>query len=155
GQAKYLAELTTELDKLPGNADAGKEVFLSKKASCYACHRAVGRGGDIGPDLSKIGAFRTKAELLESIIFPSLSIAPEYRSVTVPARDGGTVTGRVFNETADALYLRLTDLAEARVARKDLEDIAPAAVSLMPDGLERTITRQELRDLLEFLVSQR
>ncbi len=155
GQAVYLAGLTDELAKLPGNADAGKEVFLSTKAACYGCHRAVGRGGTVGPDMSKIGQFRTKAELLESIIFPSLTIAPEYRAHQVTTKAGKSVTGLVIRDTADALVLRLTDLSEVRIARTDIDDITPAAVSLMPDGLERTLSRQELRDLVEFMVQQK
>jgi putative heme-binding domain-containing protein len=155
GQAAYLAGLTSELDKLSGDADVGKEIFLSPKHSCFACHRAVGRGGELGPDLSKIGQFRTRAELLESIIFPSLTIAPEYRSHQIALTDGKSVTGLITRDAADALVLRMTDLAELRIPRKDIEDIAPAAVSLMPDGLERTLSRQELRDLLEFLVQQK
>lgn len=155
GQAAYLAGLTAELDTLSGDADIGKEIFLSPKHSCFACHRAVGRGGEIGPDLSKIGQFRTKAELLESIIFPSLIIAPEYRSHQIAMTDGKSVTGLIMRDAADALVLRMTDLAELRIARKDIEDVTPAAVSLMPDGLERTLSRQELRDLLEFLVQQK
>lgn len=155
GQAAYLAQLTAELDRLEGNADAGKEIFLAPKHNCYACHRAAGRGGNIGPDLSQIGRFRTRAELLESIIFPSLSIAPQYRAHLVSSKDGRTWTGLVVRESADALVLRTDQLAEIRVGRTDIEELAPVHTSLMPDGLERTMTRQELRDLLEFLCGQR
>jgi len=155
GQAEYLAKLTAELAQLRGNADAGHEIFLSPKVGCYGCHRAVGRGGDVGPDLSKIGRFRSRAELLESVVFPSLTIAPEYRLYQVTTKDGRSVTGLIFRETADALHLRMTDLAEVRIARKDVEEITPSAVSLMPDGLEKTLTRQQLCDVLEFLHQQR
>ena len=58
------------------DVDAGQEIFLSTKAACYSCHRAAGRGGNVGPDLSKIGKIRTRAELLESLIYPSLTIIP-------------------------------------------------------------------------------
>lgn len=155
GQAAYLAGLSAELDRLPGHADLGKEIFLAPKNNCFACHRAAGRGGNIGPELTHIGKFRTKAELLESIIFPSLTIAPEYRSHQVTTKDGKGVTGLIIRDAADALVLRLTDLSEIRIARTNIEDIAPATVSLMPDGLERTLSRHELRDLLEFLVQQK
>jgi len=155
GQAAYLAELSADIDKLPGNADVGKEIFLAPKNNCFACHRAAGRGGNIGPELSQIGKIRTKAELLESIVFPSLTIAPEYRSHQVTTKEGKSATGLIIRDAADALVLRLTDLSEIHIARKNIEDIAPAAVSLMPDGLERTLSRQELRDLLEFLVQQK
>jgi putative heme-binding domain-containing protein len=155
GQAAYLAALTAELDRLKGNADAGQELFLSAKAACYGCHRAVGRGGTVGPDLSRIGGIRTRAELLESIIFPSFTIAPEYRAFQVATRDGRIITGLITRDTPEALYLRTAELAEIRIARKDVEELTPSAVSLMPEGLEKTMTRQELCNLLEFLCRQR
>ena len=154
-QAAYLARLTAELGQLRGDADAGKEVFLASKNNCFACHRAVGRGGTIGPDLSKVGQFRTRAELLESIIFPSFSIAPQYQTHALETRDGRVATGLVVRETVDAIYLRTTDLAELRFARSNVEELVPSAVSMMPDGLEKTLTRQQLADLLEFLCQQR
>jgi putative heme-binding domain-containing protein len=155
GQAAYLARLTAELDRLKGDPDAGKEIFLSPKHGCYACHRAVGRGGNVGPDLSQVGRFRTRAELLESVVFPNLTIAPQYVTHQVTTKDGRAWTGLILRETADAIFLRTTDLAEVRVARKEIDEVHPSAVSLMPEGLERTMTRQELRDLLEFLCRQR
>jgi putative heme-binding domain-containing protein len=155
GQAAYLARLTAELAPLRGDRDAGQELFLSPRIGCFGCHRAAGRGGHVGPDLSRIGQLRTKAELLESIIFPSFTIAPEYRSYQVAAKDGRVVTGLILRETAEALSLRTTDLAEIRIARKDIEEMTPSNVSIMPDGLEKVMNRQELRDLLEFLSTQK
>jgi putative heme-binding domain-containing protein len=155
GQAAYLGKLTAELDGLRGDPDAGQEVFLSPKVGCYGCHRAVGRGGNVGPDLSKIGRIRSKAELLESIVFPSLTVAPEYRAYQVATRDGRVVTGLVVRDSGEAITLRTTELAEVRIARKDVDEMAPSAVSLMPEGLEKTLSRQELCNLLEFLVRQR
>lgn len=154
-QADYLARLTAELERIRGNADDGKEVFLAARNNCFACHRAVGRGGTVGPDLSKIGQFRTRSELLESIVFPSRSITPQFQTHSIAMRDGRVATGLVVRETADALYVRAPDLAEIRVARSNVEDVVPATVSLMPDGLERSLTRQQLADLLEFLSQQR
>jgi putative heme-binding domain-containing protein len=61
----------------------------------------------------------------------------------------------IVRETADAIYLRTSDLAEVRVARANVETMTPSQVSLMPEGLEKTMSRQELSDLLEFLYAQR
>jgi putative heme-binding domain-containing protein len=155
GQAAYLARLAAELEPLRGDADAGQEIFLSQKAACYSCHRAAGRGGNVGPDLSKIGKIRTRAELLESLIYPSLTIAPEYRSFQATMKNGKTTLGLIVSETADAIVLRTTELAEIRLARSQIEELTPSNVSLMPEGLEKTMSRQELRHLLEFLVQQR
>jgi putative heme-binding domain-containing protein len=155
GKAAYLARLSAELASLQGDADAGHELFLSQRLGCYGCHRAVGRGGTVGPDLSRIGQIRTRAELLESIVFPELIVAPEYRSFLVELRDGRVATGLVVRDDPDAITLRTADLAEARIARNDVERMTPATTSLMPEGLEKLLTRQELRDLLEFLSTQR
>jgi putative heme-binding domain-containing protein len=150
----YIARLTAELDTLRGDPDAGQEVFLSAKLGCVGCHRAVGRGGTVGPDLSRIGKIRSRAELLESIIFPGLTVAPDYRTVLVATRDGRITTGLVVRDTPQAVTLRTTDLSEVQLRREDVEEISPSAGSLMPEGLETITTRQELRDLLEFLVKQ-
>jgi putative membrane-bound dehydrogenase-like protein len=154
-QAAFLAKLIRELLRTPGNVERGKEVFFSKKAGCYACHRAIGKGGNVGPDLSQVGRFRTTRDLLESIVFPSSSIVPEYRQYLVTTKKGRTTLGMIVRETADTIYLRTSDLAEIRVSRTDVEEITPSKVSLMPEGLEKTMSRQELSDVLEFLYAQK
>ncbi len=155
-QAAYLAALTSELGTLKGDAEAGRLVFFSRKVGCYGCHRAAGgQGGNVGPDLSQIGRFRSRAELLESVVFPTLVIVPEFRSYTIATKDGKQATGLIVRESAEALHLRTADLAEVRIARKDIDELTPSTASLMPDGLEKVMTRQELRDLLEFLIRQR
>ena len=109
----------------------------------------------MGPDLSKIGQLRSKAELLESIVFPSSIVAPEYRSFQVVTTDGQVASGLMVRDAPEAIYLRTTELAELRIARDDVEQVLPSTLSLMPDGLEKTLSRQELRDLLEFLLKQK
>jgi putative heme-binding domain-containing protein len=154
-QIAYLARLTVELNELRGDPDAGKELFLAPKSNCFACHRAVGRGGTIGPDLSKVGHFRTRDELLESLIFPNSSVAPQYQTHTITTHDGRILTGLVARDSADAIYLRTSDLAEHRISRSDVDEVSPSPVSLMPEGLEKTFTLQQLADLIEFLCQQR
>jgi putative heme-binding domain-containing protein len=155
GRAAYLAKLRAEIDALQGVADRGHEVFLSQKAGCFSCHRAVGRGGNVGPDLSRIGQIRTRAELLESIVFPGFTIAPEFRTFQVATHDGRMANGIVVRDDPDAITVRTTDLAETRIPRKDIEAMAPSTTSLMPEGLEKVLTRQELADVLTFLTEQR
>jgi putative heme-binding domain-containing protein len=154
-QAAYLTALRAELGQMQGSADAGRDVFFSQKAACYVCHRAASKGGNVGPDLSKVGQYRNTAELLESIVFPSLTIAPEFRTYQIVTKDGRSWNGMIVRESSEALFLRTAQLAEIRLARKDVDELAPANVSLMPEGLERTLTRQELRDVLEFLYRQK
>ena len=130
-------------------------MFFSRKTACSGCHRAARQGGSVGPDLSQVGRFRTRRDLLESVVFPSSSIVPEFRAFSVHTRDGRVTLGMVVRETTDALYLRTAQLAEVRLARAAIEEMTPSQTSIMPEGLERTVSRQELADLLEFLSGQR
>jgi putative heme-binding domain-containing protein len=150
-----LARITRELETVRGDPDAGQELFLSARLGCFGCHRAVGRGGTVGPDLSHIGRIRSRAELLESLLFPSLTVAPEYRSIEIELRDGRIMSGLTLREDDVSIVLRRADLSDLRVDRSAIERMRPSALSIMPDGFERLVTRAELSNLLEFLVQQR
>jgi putative heme-binding domain-containing protein len=148
-----LRELSDELP--PGDARRGKAVFVGNKAPCAGCHRAAGLGGSLGPNLSRIGIIRSHHDLLESIVLPSAGVAPEFRAYSITTRNGQVHAGLLFQETVEAIYLRTAPTARARITRSDIEEIALSPVSVMPDGLERLLTRQELSDLVEFLATQR
>ncbi|MBS0264581.1 MAG: HEAT repeat domain-containing protein [Planctomycetes bacterium] len=154
-QEAYLTDLVDRTLQSPGNPERGRDVFFSQKVGCYGCHKLEGKGGSVGPDLSLVGRFRDPRALLEAIVFPSSTIVPEFRSLTIATRDGKTHTGMIVSDTSDALFLRTGQLAEIRIPRKEVEDIAPSAVSIMPQGLEKTMTDQEFADLLEFLYQRR
>lgn len=155
-QAAYLGELMLALLQSPGNADRGREIFFAKKVGCYSCHTTAGKGGAIGPDLSQVGRFRTSRDLLEAIVYPSSTIVPQFRTYAVSTNDGRITNGMIVRDTSEAVYLRTAgQLAEVRIANKDIDALAPSQVSIMPAGLEKTMTRQELSDLLEFLSHQK
>ncbi len=154
-QEVFLTQLVDRTLQSPGNPERGREVFFSQKVGCYGCHRLEGKGGAVGPDLSLVGRFRDPRALLEAVVFPSSTIVPEFRSFSIVTRAGKTNTGMIVAETSDALYLRTSQLAEIRLARKDIEEIAPSNISIMPQGLEKTMTDQEFADLLEFLYQRR
>lgn len=51
---------------------------------CDACHIINGEGGDVGPDLSKIGATRDRIYLSRALLDPNAEIADGYESDTMP-----------------------------------------------------------------------
>jgi putative membrane-bound dehydrogenase-like protein len=152
-QAQYLGKLGFEMSSAAADPKRGEQVFFSKEAMCSVCHEVNGRGGRLGPDLSRIGAIRRTVALLESIVFPSSTIVPDFRAYTLKLKDGQTAYGPIARETSDAVYLRSVSLAETRIARTDIQSIAPSEVSFMPAGLEKTMTPPQLNDLLEYLYS--
>ena len=84
-------------------------------------------------------------------MFPSSSIVPHFRTYQIATQDGRTVSGIIVRETAGSLHLRTPQLAEVQLRRDEIESLAPSDVSVMPQGLEKQLTRQELSDLLEYL----
>jgi len=138
-----------------GDIERGRHVFFSRKSLCAACHAINGEGERIAPDLSKIGAIRTEVDLLEAIVIPSSSIARGFENFTVQTKAGKAHTGVIRRETADAVHLVTPERVELRLARRDIEALEPSRESVMPQGLEATMSRQELGDLIAYLRSLR
>jgi putative heme-binding domain-containing protein len=137
-----------------GEVQRGRDLFFgNKKAICATCHAVQGQGGRIGPDLSKIGAIRTPRDLLEAIVLPSVSFARGYEAFTAVTASGQVHTGVITRETPEAIYLFSTDRVETRVPRAEIESLAQSTVSIMPEGMEAQLSRQELADLIAFLQS--
>jgi putative membrane-bound dehydrogenase-like protein len=148
-QRAHLEELAPTLRG--GDVQRGHAVFNSQKSACFTCHAIGYRGGKLGPDLTRIGQVRTEMDLLESIIYPSASFVRSYEPFTVVVKGGEDVTGIVRKDAPDEVVLANGPETEARITRADVMEMRPGKVSLMPDGMEQALTRQELADLLAFL----
>ena len=148
-QRTHLVELAPTLND--GDIRRGQLLFNSQKAACSACHAIGYLGGKLGPDLTRIGQVRTEMDLIESIIYPSASFVRSYEPFTVVTKGGDDFTGSVRKDAPDEIVLGTGPETEARVARADVAELRPGKVSLMPDGLEQALTRQDLADLIAFL----
>lgn len=136
-----------------GDVKKGRELFFGPKAVCSTCHRVGSEGGLVGPNLGAIGGIRTRADLLESIIFPSASLARGYETVVIVTKSGTTLTGVITRETADALVLTNSQRIEQKVIRTEIEQMTASPVSTMPAGIDQTLNPEELRDILAYLES--
>lgn len=136
-----------------GDGKRGRDVFFGAKAACASCHAAKGQGGLIGPDLSTIGAIRTGRDLLESIVFPSASFVRGYEPFVVATKDGKAHNGILKRESSDAIFLVTAERTEVRIPRSAIEAIDPGKVSIMPQGLDLQLTKQEMSDLIAYLLS--
>jgi putative membrane-bound dehydrogenase-like protein len=134
-----------------GDIRRGQLIFHSEKAACYSCHAIGYRGGTVGPDLTRIGSVRADRDLLEAIVFPSASFVRSFEPIAVATSDGKVFNGLLRGETADELILATGVNQEARVSRRDIEEMRPGTVSVMPAGLDQQLTPQELADLVAFL----
>ena len=148
-QQEKLNELFSSLSG--GDVRRGQLVFNSEKAACAACHAMGYKGGTIGPDLSRIGKIRTERDLLEALVFPSVSFVRSYEPVLVVTHSGKQWNGLVRKETPEEITLVTGAKEEARILRSEIEEIRPGTVSVMPAGLDTQLTRQQLADLIAFL----
>ncbi|MEO2045288.1 MAG: hypothetical protein ABGX16_01795 [Pirellulales bacterium] len=150
--------LRTTFNLVGGDPVRGKEIFYGKRALCSACHRvgpkkSTEKGQEIGPDLSRIGEVRSHRDLLEAILAPSASFARGFEPKTIVTTTGQVIAGVIHEETDDTIILYTPQREEIRIARSEVERIVTSNVSIMPDGLERSLTSDDLRDLLAYLSS--
>jgi putative heme-binding domain-containing protein len=139
-----------------GDPGRGRQVFFGNTAvACASCHRVGQQGGEVGPDLTRIGAIRSGHDLLESIVLPSSTFAQGYESYSVATHDGRVVNGTIARQDSQMILLRDSSGALTRLPRASIAEIQRAEVSQMPDGIAATLTREQLRDLLAFLRSMR
>jgi putative heme-binding domain-containing protein len=135
-----------------GNRVRGQKWF-SEKAGCIACHRVGGAGGVLGPDLTRIGAIRSGRDLVESMILPSASFAQGYETFSVILRNGEELTGVRVRQDDEGFVLREASGREVRLEPGQVQSAERGKVSLMPEGLLASMTREEIRDLLAYLQS--
>ena len=109
-------------------------------------------GGEVGPELSGIGARQTRAYLLESIVNPNKQIAQGFESVVLATSDGKVHTGVLRGEDDKEVRL-ITAEGEALAVPKDTIEERKRGPSAMPGDLARKLSKTELRDLIEFLAS--
>jgi putative heme-binding domain-containing protein len=156
---KYtMAELVPLLEKglkKKRNFDKGRRLFA--EAKCFVCHRFDGEGGAQGPDLTgAAGRFNTR-DIVESIIEPSKVISDQYAAVVITTSSGKIVTGRIVNLNQDSVFVN-TDMLDPNaltiVNRKKIEKMEGSKVSMMPEGLLDTFKKQEIYDLVAFLLSR-
>lgn len=132
-----------------GNVDRGREVF--SKATCSGCHRVGEQGGLAGPDLTRVGAIRSGADLLESILFPSSSIAQGYEPYQVTTKDGEDISGSLAAQDPEGVTVRDGTGSTRRIPAARIASLERRDISVMPEGLELSMTADEFRDLLAYL----
>ncbi|HWB95623.1 MAG TPA: HEAT repeat domain-containing protein, partial [Bryobacteraceae bacterium] len=145
-RAKVVASYQDAV-KLNGNVDHGKAVF---DENCAKCHMPRKQGGRVGPDLSGVNN-KTKEELINSILNPSAAIEPRFTNYMVTTKDGRMYDGVIANETPGAITLRSGDTGDETILRKNITDVRASSISLMPEGLERSLNKQDLADVIAYL----
>jgi putative membrane-bound dehydrogenase-like protein len=139
-----------------GNVERGREVFQNaQKPGCVKCHRVGPEGARIGPDLTGIGRRFSRVHLIESILEPSRTILPAFQNWAVKLKDGRIVSGVKVGETDAELSLGDAEGKTHVLPKPSIEQLKELSLSLMPEGMERTLTDREFVDLIAYLSSLR
>lgn len=138
---------------VPGNAAHGEQIFWGK-GNCGSCHMIDGRGGILGPDLSSIGEERTLRQIRDALTQPHSPIPEGYQPVEVVTTDGRRLSGIVKNENNFSLQLLDSHGQLQLFTRDELREVRSKPSSLMPANYDKTLSPEELQDLLAFLSRQ-
>ncbi len=143
---KIIAEFRPAL-KLKGNPDKGKNIFKQK---CSTCHKLENIGYDIAPNIASLTDKRPET-LLTSILNPSASVDSKYLTYTVLTEEGRTFSGILSSETGNSITLLMQENKKQVILRNHIDEIRGTGKSMMPDGLEKETTLQDIADLITYL----
>lgn len=151
----YLRNMNTAAppDKPVGNVENGEKVYAA--AQCATCHRVGERGGRLGPDLSRVGAARSRSALVREIRTPSEWIPPNYEAVTLVTKDGQKI--RAIKKNEDVISIQIMDTRERLQGylRSSLQDVIYEKTSMMPMYGPDRLSESDLNDLVGYLSTLR
>jgi putative heme-binding domain-containing protein len=135
-----------------GNVENGQRLFA---AQCASCHRVAGRGGRIGPDLTRIGVARSRSALVREIRTPSDWVPPTYETVTLVTKDGQRIRGTKKNE--DSFSIQVMDMRERiqGYLKSALQEVQYEKTSLMPAFGAGRLNDADLNDIVGYLSTLR
>lgn len=149
GRLKALDSLQSRLHA--GDVGEGRKVFFGK-ALCSTCHAVSNNGGAFGPDLTNIGEIRSEHDILEAVLYPGASVAREYETWTIKT-ENTTYTGIIKEQAPGMITVETGAGVIVRIPRADVELIEAQGTSMMPAGLHKQLSMQELADLMAYLAT--
>ncbi len=85
---------------------------------------------------------------------PNSSIEGNYRQYTVTTKAGRVINGLPAAETKTALEIVDTEAKRHVVLRDDIEEMTASNRTIMPEGFEKQLSRDDIVNLLEFLTAK-
>jgi putative heme-binding domain-containing protein len=145
--ASYAAAMNEASQKGSIDVAAGEKLF---QQNCAVCHRVDESGRQIGPDLKSV-VDKSPEQILTSVIDPNREVDPKYLTVQVLTDFGQLITGIVASESDGQIELLDSQGVRHAIQRNSIESIETSGVSLMPEGFERSISKERMAELVGFL----
>jgi len=150
-ERKKVIEAYRPALQLSGDGGKGKQLFAEH---CATCHQMEGVGNAFGPNLAAM-ANRGAEAIFVNVLDPNAEVNPQYQAYAVSTNDGQQFAGMIVAETATSLNLVQADGKTVSFLRIDIARITPTGLSLMPEGLEKSLNQQALADLMAYLLGAR
>ncbi|MFK8113139.1 MAG: PVC-type heme-binding CxxCH protein [Rubripirellula sp.] len=135
--------------RLAGDLERGRGLF---KKHCSVCHKVEGVGHEIGPNLATIKT-RGAETILVNVLDPNREVNPQFLNYVLLTEDGRTMTGMISAESASSITLRRAESATDTVLRVEIDQLQSTGLSIMPEGMEETIDKQAMADIIRYLMS--
>lgn len=145
--AAMLAQYEKTVSAAIGNPYSGRKLFAQH---CGKCHTLFGEGGRIGPDLTAYKRDDLRGMLMH-VVQPSLEIREGFENYMASTDDGRLLSGFIADQDAAVVVLRGVDGNNQTIARDSIQDLRAAPVSLMPEGLLKDLSEEQIRDLFAYL----
>lgn len=146
---KEIVDKLSPLADRKGDAAAGKLAFAK---NCLVCHKMEGQGGEVGPDLTGIGA-KARIDNLLDIIDPNRSVEGTYRQWSARTEDD-VISGKLSAESLTSIEIIDAAGQKHPLDRKDIKRLTASDRSVMPEGFEQ-LPPQELTDLIEYMATSK
>jgi putative membrane-bound dehydrogenase-like protein len=145
---KKVLDAYQPVTTMVGDRPRGKGVFALR---CASCHKLDGVGSEVGPDLASM-ATKSPAALLIAVLDPNQAVDARYLLYVAETKDGRVFSGILTAESATSVTLKDQNGRETRLLRNQLATLQNTGKSLMPEGLEKDLSRQDLADLIAYLL---
>ena len=132
---------------MEADAAAGATVFHKR---CSVCHKLRGTGHEVGPNLASLTDYSPQV-LLIAMLDPNRAVEAKYRDYVAVTASGQTFTGMLANETGNSVTLLGQEGKQQTILRSELEVLQATGKSLMPEGLEKDVTPQQMADVIAYL----
>lgn len=133
-----------------GDAARGEKIFRRGDLSCMKCHAVSQAGGAVGPDLSAVGSTSPVEYCVTAILLPDQVIKEAFLTRIFQTAQGEVITGIVVDRDDDRVIVKDASGKQVKIPTKDIDDEAEGK-SLMPKGLTKFLTREEVLDLSRFI----
>lgn len=152
-----LDDLAASVEGLTGGRSFGSGKQMFQVANCIACHKLGELGNAFGPELAKLDAKFQPMDILKEILDPSAKINEKFFTYTFELDSGNILTGLIVEETPEVIKVIENPLASAQPTEIKPGDVVTreqAKISLMPKGLADKLSREEILDLISFVMAR-